>query len=311
MVDVPTSAWMALRITLSLDGLGEEAEEHPYVRALFEACLSLSPGGFATEGADAPPGDRPPPPTGHLRVLLYVLEGELAEARIVLEQHMAAFSEASLETEPLSPDWRERWKRWFKAFTVSDRLGVRPPWEAPPQGLRAEALCVEIEPGMAFGTGQHATTHLCLSVLDDLLHHEPLPSSTLDVGCGTGILAITASLRGVPDVLGIDIDEAAVRCARDNALLNNLERSCVFENTPLALVRGRYPLVIANIIAPVLHALADELAAHVAPSGRLLLSGALIPQGDALAEAMCARGLRLLVRKERGEWVALMMERSA
>ena len=278
-----------------------------YLAQLEELCLLISPGGFVIEGEDAPPGDHPPPDPGHVRVLLYVEELALSSARAQLEAMLVHYPGATLVARPLDPDWKERWKRWFKGFQVSPRLAVRPSWEDDPEGLDEGAVVVTIEPGMAFGTGQHETTHLCLEALDACAKGTNPPPQILDVGCGTGILAIAAARLWGAEVLGIDVDEAALRSARDNLAPNGVESLVTLSATPLAEVQAQYPLVIANIIAPVLLALADALVEHVAPGGSLWLSGVLETQVDEVRRRYEALGAQVMDTQQRGEWVRLRL----
>ena len=303
MSDATTeTAWIEVRLHVPLDGPAEL-----YLASLEAVCLELSPGGFVVEGEDAPPGDHPPPEPGTVRVLLYIAESELPDARARLDEALVDYPGATLSCRPLDPDWRERWKRWFKGFTVSPRLGVRPPWEADPAGMEKGAVVVVIEPGMAFGTGQHETTHLCLEALDSLANRPDPPMRILDVGCGTGILSITAARLWGPEVYGIDVDEAALRCAVDNLEPNGVGALVTLSPTPLADVGERYPLVIANIIAPVLLALAEQLVAHVEPGGALWLSGILDAQVDEVTARYAALGATVVDSSQRGEWVRLRL----
>jgi ribosomal protein L11 methyltransferase len=300
------SAWVEVRLHVPLDG-----PEEIYLAPLEVVCLELSPGGFVTEGADAPPGDCPPPEPGTVRLLLYIEEQRAIAARARLDEALVGYPGATLSARPLDPDWRERWKRWFKGFVVSPRLGVRPPWEADPPGLVADAVVVIIEPGMAFGTGQHETTYLCLEALDVLSREAERPKRLLDVGCGTGILSIAAARLWGPEVVGVDVDEAALRCAVDNLAPNQVEHLVTLSATPLAVVADRYPLVIANIIAPVLLALAEDLVAHVERGGTLWLSGMLDTQVDDVTSRYAALGATVIDSAQRGEWVRLRMAVSA
>ncbi|MDP6945284.1 MAG: 50S ribosomal protein L11 methyltransferase, partial [Myxococcota bacterium] len=147
------TAWTEVQVLVPLHGHAEA-----YLSPLEAVCLSLSPGGLVMEGDDAPPGDRTPPAPGAVRLLLYVEEDELPSARAQLDEALVAYPGATLSARALDPEWRERWKKWFKAFAVSPDLGARPPWEDDPQGMNPGAVVIVIEPGMAFGTGQHETT---------------------------------------------------------------------------------------------------------------------------------------------------------
>jgi ribosomal protein L11 methyltransferase len=212
-------------------------------------------------------------------------------------------------------DWAERWKQFFVPLAAGERLWVVPSWE---QSFVApkDAVIVRLDPGMAFGTGQHATTALCLGIVDARLGqmsaNERAALRLLDVGCGSGILAIAATLLGCRMVAAIDNDPFAVEATRDNARLNGVHDQVVASDTDLGRLEGRYDWVIANIIAPTLIELAPALIGHVDAGGELLLSGILDVQEDEVLAAFAAaahlagrRRPELTLRRQQGEWLAL------
>jgi len=168
--------------------------------------------------------------------------------------------------------WRDAWKEHFRPFRLCEGLWVRPPWQehAP---KRAEKVLV-LEPGRAFGTGLHETTRLVAAAI--AMMRRTLPqTSVLDVGTGSGILALAALALGAKDALGIDNDADAIEVAKENAARNEMSDRAEFATTPVAKVRGAFGLVLANIEADVLVSMKKALVAHVAPGGRLVLSGIL------------------------------------
>jgi ribosomal protein L11 methyltransferase len=170
-------------------------------------------------------------------------------------------------------------------------------------------VAIELDPGMAFGTGLHPTTRGCLSMLQDL---EPMPSHVLDVGIGSGILAIAALRLGANHAVGIDTDPLAVEAALANAERNGLgDRLAVTAGTLPAAPEHTYPLILANLVAAVLVELSPRLAAHLAPRGTLLVSGIIEPKADAVITAMEAAGLAVASRLDEGEWVSLALEHRA
>ena len=196
-------------------------------------------------------------------------------------------------------DWKLSYRKHFKTEVISPRLVVRPPWEAvtPAPGQKVLTL----DPGIAFGTGQHPTTRACLDAIDALAV-EGTDRSFLDVGCGSGILSIAAALEGFRDVHGFDNDPDAVRNANENAEANGL--GALFSDGDLSVPGTAAPadVVAANVLAPVLVRFAREVGALVNPGGRLILSGILDEQYDEVRAAYVALGFTELSNRLIGEW---------
>ena len=196
-------------------------------------------------------------------------------------------------------DWKLSYRKHFKTEVISPRLVVRPPWEAvtPAPGQKVLTL----DPGIAFGTGQHPTTRACLDAIDALAV-EGTDRSFLDVGCGSGILSIAAALEGFRDVHGFDNDPDAVRNANENAEANGL--GALFSDGDLFApgVAAPADVVAANVLAPVLVRFAREVGALVNPGGRLILSGILDEQYDEVRAAYAALGFTELSNRLIGEW---------
>ncbi|TNF29046.1 MAG: methyltransferase domain-containing protein [Deltaproteobacteria bacterium] len=283
------------------------------LESLDSACLEVAPGGFVVEGADVPPGDEPPPPIGWSRYRVYVGEAELEQAKLILETALGRWGGAELSTAPLPEGWRDRWKEWFLPVEITPDLVVTPPWHA--ERVRAEGgperRLIVIEPGMAFGTGQHETTFVCLEGIEALGRLGALPQDVLDVGCGTGVLAVGAALAGATHVHGVDNDPVAVRAARVNARDNGVAEHVTFGDTPIAEVDGVYGLVVANIMTHILLAMRDDLIARVAPGGILMLSGILREQEDEIVEAFAVEGLVHVGTIARGGWIRVDLVRAA
>ncbi len=205
--------------------------------------------------------------------------------------------------------WQDRWKAFFRPARVSERLAVCPSWEAwtPPEpGVRV----LRIDPGRAFGTGTHETTRLCLAALDDLSGEAP-GRPVLDVGCGSGILSIGALLLDAPWAAAVDVDPVASRTARDNARHNRVADRVRVWCGDARSVGGRYPVVVANILYPVLAGLAPALARLTAPGGALVLSGLLREELDGIARIYIEQGFSERERRVLGDWGAVILTRSA
>lgn len=194
-------------------------------------------------------------------------------------------------------DWVRLTQAQFPPTQVSDRLWIVPTWHEPKEG----ALNLRLDPGVAFGTGSHPTTHLCLQWLDANVGAD---DRVLDYGCGTGILAIAAKLVGAREAVGTDIDPQAVEAAVDNARMNDVEAEFVL---PEGMKDGTFEIVVANILANPLKLLAPALLGRVAPGGRLVLSGVLAKQADEVIEAYCAvdPAVKLAVWRQEGDWVCI------
>jgi ribosomal protein L11 methyltransferase len=201
-------------------------------------------------------------------------------------------------------DWSETWKAGFHAFTVGP-VFVRPSWSDAPRP--ADAVELVLDPGMAFGTGTHPTTALCLAALAELVRARP-GARVLDVGTGSGLLALAAVKLGASRVVASDNDLVALAVARENADRNGV--SVELTGDPPSGIRGEFDVVVANILANTLVALAPELAPRVAPGGTLLLSGILAGQEDEVRGAYLAQGLRRADDRSDGEWRLVSLRRA-
>lgn len=247
---------------------------------------------------------------------VYFEDGARAgEVRTLLAEALRIVGEESprlVETEVADEDWRYSYRRHFKTEFVGRRLVVRPPWEEAPCGEAAAGRAVvTLDPGLAFGTGRHETTRACLEYIDELSGEG---GSMLDMGCGSGILSIAAALLGYSPAEGFDVDEEAVRVARENAALNNAKASYTRfalgaggAGAAPAQPRRRYDLVVANILGPLLIRFAAEIAPYA--RRRLVISGILAELYPEVLAAYEARGFREVSSRTLGEWKTGLLER--
>jgi ribosomal protein L11 methyltransferase len=298
-----------LEVSMTVDG--EMAE------AVAEVLARFAPSGVVVESTavDTSPPDTPGHAVGPLRIFAYLpVDERLDETRQRLEEALWYLGRIrELPTPVFRPlgetDWSESWKHNYHPVTVGRKLVIVPAWLDKPPG---ERIPIRIDPGMAFGTGTHPTTQLCLELIEEFVELGE-SASLIDVGCGSGILSIAALKLGARGALGVDTDEDAIQSASENATLNGVQERFELAQGSLAEIKsGRFsirqaPLVVANILAPVVIRLLDEgLAKILMPGGQLVLSGILEDQAGDIDAALKRNDLRIAARRQIDDWVALV-----
>ena len=273
---------------------------------------------LALEAMDAPCARWCPAGSGQVVVEAYFeTRDDAARAANALRLQLVARAPADAwaieqESRP-ARDWEHAWKAFFHVERVSPRIVIRPSWETYEAG--PEDCVIEMDPGMSFGTGQHETTRACLRFLDTLTAACPpgCPPGFLDIGCGSGILAIAAARLGCRHVAAYDIDPDAVRIATANIALNGCrDRVSAAVGDAAALeTTGPFGIVAANILAPVLVALAPAISRHVAAGGHLLLAGMLNEQYPGVAAAYRPLGFEETGAITEKEWTSACLRRNA
>lgn len=215
---------------------------------------------------------------------------------------------ATLSQETIiEEDWNRHWKQHFKAFKLTNRLVIKPSWEEY-EKLPHE-IVLEMDPGMAFGTGLHASTKLALLLIEDSFAAKP-PRTVLDIGTGTGILGMDCALLGAERVVGLDNDIDASTAAIENIRTNHLEAIMTIDDRDLSELDALFDMVIANITQDVLTLLAHDILARLAPEGRLVLSGILTGlQTDMIKQVFGDLGLTLVKTQSQEEWTALLFQK--
>ncbi|AOB40824.1 50S ribosomal protein L11 methyltransferase [Bordetella parapertussis] len=293
-----------------------EAQADALSDALLEAgvlSVSVEDADLGTE-AERPlfgePGTEPQVQAWERNCVVALLPGGADPAQILEQAIAAAGLDPALAhgwslREVPDADWVRLTQSQFGPIPISERLWIVPSWHRDdpavpglaPDAAR-DAIHIELDPGLAFGTGSHPTTHLCLAWLEAEL---PAGARLLDYGCGSGILAIAARKLGAGETVAVDIDPQAVQSTVDNAEVNQVRLQAML---PDALPAGEFQVVVANILSNPLKVLAPMLAGRVAPGGHLVLSGVLERQADEVAAAY-APWLTMSVWRERDGWVCL------
>jgi ribosomal protein L11 methyltransferase len=234
-------------------------------------------------------------------VVEYAVYGAPGEVPLLPDLRAAAGRAlVDISTTEIADDWAERWRAFHRPLVLGDRLTVRPPWEPPGD----TAIDLVIDPGQAFGTGAHATTRLCLELMLELDGGGPF----LDLGCGSGVLAIAAARLGWGPVLALDNDPASIAATDENARRNRV----AIDTRRHDLRTGEMPVaqtLAANLLGPLLLALAPRLADRSPLPARMIAGGSLATEADEVAAAFAARGLVESQRRSSGEWAALLLER--
>jgi len=306
--------WLEVSLTVS----GELAE------AVADVLARFAPNGVTTEQAvDFVNEEDEGTPVGPITVRAYLPADEkIEETRQKLEESLYYLGmiqpvPAPTFTPVADQNWMEAWKANYRPIPIGKRLIIVPAWLDSPDDSR---IPIKIDPGMAFGTGTHPTTQLCLEFIEEIIEDQTLiadrrPLTAIDIGCGSGILSIAALKLGAHFALGMDIDEAAVRASRENAQANGVpdEKFALGVGSVAEVLAGRYsvlnaPLVLANILAPVLIRLFDGgLADLITPGGFIVLSGILQEQVESVITAARGKGLELAAKKQMGDWAALLV----
>jgi ribosomal protein L11 methyltransferase len=275
-------------------------------------------GGTATEplALAADPDDEQalhPDPAAGYRVTAWIPDDDAAPDAVARTEqalgHLRAFDLRPMSGLTVTPvedaDWATKWREGYAPMRIG-RVTLVPTWLAVPPDAE---LVIRLDPGMAFGTGLHPTTRGCLELLHEV---GPMPADVLDVGTGSGILALAALRLGARRVVGWDIDRLAVEAATANAAANDL--SARFEARLGTLpdpADERFPLVLANLVATVLVGLAPRLADHTAAAGTLLASGIIDTRADEVVAALVAAGFSVEERRADGDWVSLRAVRGS
>lgn len=235
-----------------------------------------------------------------------LIEKEIASVQSALTQAGLDVPVAIRHAVIPGEDWNRTWKAGFKPIDVGERFTILPPWEEKKSGR----INLVIDPGMAFGTGHHETTRSCLVLMEKFSRPASPEARFLDLGTGTGLLAIAASHLGYKRVMAIDIDPLAIEATRRNIALNDAGIDIEVIEGDIARIDIVFDLIAANLIATVLINLAPAIASHLNPRGSAILAGILKGQEDEVIAAMESAGLAFREKLIDGKWVSVVVERA-
>lgn len=302
-----------LEVSLNVDG--ELAE------AVAEVLARFAPDGVVIESTKVitDDADNEGRVVGPLRISAYLtMDNQIEETRQKITEALWYLGRIRPLPGPqftpiVEKDWSEAWKQHYQPIAIGKRLIIVPAWmEIDAQGR----IPIRIDPGMAFGTGTHPTTQLCLEAIEECFDEDQNLQTVIDLGCGSGILAVAALKLGAQHALGVDIDADAMHAAIKNAETNDVSSSLEVGLGSLDEIKaGAFsmqsaPLVFANILAPVIIKLFDQgLGDLVEPAGKLVLSGILAEQAGDVASAAHRHGFTKIEQLHSGDWVALLVER--
>ena len=226
-------------------------------------------------------------------VIAYINERltELKEMGIDLGQ-------AKVESETMhEEDWANTWKQYYKPSKVGEKIVVKPIWEE--YEAKDGELVVDLDPGMAFGTGTHETTRMCIQALERYVKED---STVFDVGCGSGILAIAAAKLGAKLAVGVDLDPVAVESSKENVAYNNLDNIEILYGNLVEVIDGKADIVVANILAEIICILTDDVKRVLKDGGVFITSGIIHDRVDMVCEKLEATGFEVIEKNRDGEW---------
>lgn len=241
------------------------------------------------------------------KIHIYIPEEEnVTESIAFLEERLSCEKISfKIECEKVSDtNWNENWKKFFVPTEIGEKLAIVPSWEKYENLENRKVL--SIDPGAAFGTGTHATTSLCLELLEKYVDDQ---AKMLDVGCGSGILAVAATLLGAKEALGVDIDNVAVKVANENAQINNVTDKVKFEVGDLTkTVNGKYNVICANIVADAIIMLSKDIKQFFAQDAVYIVSGIIDIRAEEVKTALLSYGLKIVEERQKDNWYAFVLK---
>lgn len=249
------------------------------------------------------------------KIMAYFSEEErnLPEKIMDIREHIKNLKDFGLEigsaTVELSninqDDWETAWKQYFKPIHVTDKIVVKPEWEVYEK--QSDEIVIEIDPGMAFGTGTHETTSMCINQIEKNLKKG---DKIIDIGCGSGILAMAAVLLGAQSAVGVDLDPVAVRVSKENIVLNRLnDKIEIFEGNLTDVIKEKAEIVVANIMADIIVILLEDVRDFIKDGGLFISSGIILPKRELIEKTLMAKSFKIIEVETKGEWCAITAQK--
>lgn len=249
------------------------------------------------------------------KIMAYFSEEEsnLPEKIVDIREHIKNLKDFGLEigsaTVELSninqDDWETAWKQYFKPVHVTDRIVVKPEWETYEK--QPGEIVIEIDPGMAFGTGTHETTSMCINQIEKNLK---AGDKIIDIGCGSGILAMAAVLLGAESAVGVDLDPVAVRVSKENIELNALDDKIeIFQGNLTDVIKEKAEIVVANIMADIIVILLEDVRDFIKDGGLFISSGIIVPKRELIEKTLIEKSFKIIEVEIKGEWCAITAQK--
>lgn len=239
----------------------------------------------------------------------FSVEDNVEELKKYIEDRIAFVKEIGIDVGQGSvliktvheEDWANNWKKYYKPTKIGEKIVIKPIWEE--YNAQEGDIIVEMDPGMAFGTGTHETTRMCIEALEKYVGSE---DSVFDIGTGSGILAITAAKLGAKEVIGVDLDPVAVDSAKANVKENNMNNIDIRYGNLMEVVEGKANIVVANIIAEVIILLSEDVKKFLLPGGYFIASGIIKDRKDDVVNKLNSVGYKVVEANTLGEWVCII-----
>lgn len=253
-------------------------------------------------------------PESNIRLVVYFDETQNIDDRLkeinqhITETGLVQKDDISIDHKIIKEsDWENEWKKYFHSFRVSDTFVIVPSWEMEDYNYEESDRLIKLDPGMAFGTGDHPTTSMCLKFIEGIVKPE---HKIIDVGTGSGILSIASHLMGARSIKATDIDELSIKVAHDNFSINNCQKDIILETADLLKDElDRYDIVIANILAHIIEEMISDAYDILNTNGHFIASGIIVEKRDEVVNKMSETGFIIKDILEDGGWVSILAEK--